>query len=180
MNDDTIHIGTRDGWGQQIPFGIQIPELRHHVYVIGKTGSGKTTLLRNWIIQLIAAGHGVGFIDPHGDMAEELLNHIPSRRADHLVYFNPADLDFPVGLNLLANVPADERHLVASGIVGAFKSIWRESWGPRMEYILYNSDGGSKNPPRPREGPQGPAPALNLGTKSVAHYQETNRAAGLA
>ncbi len=139
MNDNTINIGSRDGWGQPIPFGIQIPELRHHVYVVGKTGSGKTTLLRNWIIQLISLGHGVGFIDPHGDMAEELLNHIPAARSDHLVYFNPADLDFPIGLNLLANVPTDERHLVASGIVGALKSIWRDSWGPRMEYILYNS-----------------------------------------
>jgi len=139
MNDDTILIGTRQGWGQQLPFGIQISELRHHVYVIGKTGSGKTTLLRNSIIQLIALGHGVGFIDPHGDMAEELLHHIPSWRADHLVYFNPADLDFPIGLNLLANVSPDERHLVASGIVGAFKSIWHDSWGPRMEYILHNA-----------------------------------------
>jgi hypothetical protein len=139
MNEDTILIGTRQGWGQPLPFGIQIPELRHHVYVIGKTGSGKTTLLRNWIIQLIALGHGVGLIDPHGDMAEDLLHHVPSWRADHLVYFNPADLDFPIGLNLLADVPPDERHLVASGIVGAFKSIWHDSWGPRMEYILHNA-----------------------------------------
>jgi hypothetical protein len=85
------------------------------------------------------AGHGVGLIDPHGDLAEDLLNHLPPHRADHLVYFNPGDLDFPVGLNLLANVPPDERHLVASGIVGAFKGIWRDSWGPRLEYILYNA-----------------------------------------
>lgn len=139
MNNDILFIGTRQGWGQQLPFGIQIPELRHHVYVIGKTGSGKTTLLRNCIIQLIALGHGVGLIDPHGDMAEDLLHHIPPWRADHLVYFNPADLAFPIGLNLLANVPTDERHLVASGIVGAFKSIWHDSWGPRMEYILHNA-----------------------------------------
>jgi hypothetical protein len=68
-----------------------------------------------------------------------LLNHIPPCRADHLVYFNPGDLAFPIGLNLLANVPPDERHLVASGIVGAFKSLWRDSWGPRLEYILYNA-----------------------------------------
>jgi len=52
---------------------------------------------------------------------------------------NPGDLDFPIGVNLLANVPPDERHLVASGIVGAFKSLWRDSWGPRLEYVLYNA-----------------------------------------
>jgi len=129
----------RLGWGQDVPFGISIPDLRQHIYVIGKTGSGKTTLLRNMIIQHIAMGHGVGLIDPHGDLAEELLHHIPRWRTDHLVYFNPSDLDFPIALNLLANVPKDERHLVASGIVGAFKSIWPDSWGPRMEYILYNA-----------------------------------------
>ena len=88
---------------------------------------------------MIHPGHGIGLIDPHGDLAEELLNHIPRWRTDHLVYFNPADLEFPVAMNLLANVPTDKRHLVASGIVGAFKSIWQDSWGPRMEYILYNA-----------------------------------------
>jgi hypothetical protein len=139
MNQDTIQLGFRHEWGQPVPFGISLPDSRQHIYVIGKTGSGKTTLLRNMIIQHIALGHGVGLIDPHGDLAEELLNHIPRWRTDHLVYFNPSDLEFPVAMNLLANVPPDERHLVASGIVGAFKSLWPESWGPRMEYILYNA-----------------------------------------
>src|SRR5437667_2454691 len=139
MNDDYIIIGERQDWGEPQPFGISAVDQRQHIYVIGKTGSGKTTLLRNLIIQHIAVGHGVGLIDPHGDLAEELLNHIPSKRADHLVYFKPGDIEFPVGLNLLSNVAPDDRHLVASGIVTAFKSIWRDSWGPRSEYILYNA-----------------------------------------
>ncbi len=133
-----IIIGERHGWSDQL-FGISPADQRQHLYVIGKTGSGKTTLLRNLILQHIALGHGIGLIDPHGDLAEDLLDHIPPARADHLVYFNPGDLDFPVSLNLLANVRPDDRHLVASGIVSAFKGIWRESWGPRMEYILYNA-----------------------------------------
>ncbi len=140
MNDEPeIIIGDRQGWGASARFGVRPADLRHHLYVIGKTGSGKSTLLRNMIIQHIALGHGVGVIDPHGDLAEELLNHISRSRTNHLVYFNPSDAGFPISLNLLANVPKDERHLVASGVVGAFKSLWRESWGPRMEYILYNS-----------------------------------------
>ncbi len=134
-----IIIGEREGWGDPRPFGISASDQRQHIYIIGKTGSGKTTLLRNLIIQHIALGHGVGVIDPHGDLAEELLHHIPPKRADHLVYFNPGDLEFPIGLNVLANVAPDNRHLVASGIVGAFKGIWRDSWGPRLEYILYNA-----------------------------------------
>ena len=138
-NDTPIIIGERHGWESSQPFGLGREDARQHVYVIGKTGVGKTTLLKNLIIQHIARGDGVGLIDPHGDLAEELLNHIPPFRADHLCYFNPGDLEFPIGLNLLANVPKDDRHLVASGIVGAFKSIWRDSWGPRLEYILYNA-----------------------------------------
>ena len=141
MNDPShIIIGERHGWGDASQsFGISTDDQRQHIYIIGKTGSGKTTLLRNLIVQHIAMGHGVGLIDPHGDLAEELLHHIPAHRADHLVYFNPGDLEFPIGHNLLANVAPDDRHLVASGIVGAFKSIWRDSWGPRLEYILYNA-----------------------------------------
>jgi len=81
----------------------------------------------------------VGLLDPHGDLSVKLLDHIPPSRTKHLVYFNPADLDFPISFNLLANAPSDERHLVASGVVEAFKSIWRDSWGPRTEYILYNA-----------------------------------------
>jgi hypothetical protein len=140
MNDEPqITIGERHGWGDPRPFGISAVDQRQHLYIIGKTGAGKTTLLRNLILQHILLGHGVGLIDPHGDLAEELLNHIPPHRADHLVYFNPGDIEFPIGLNLLANVAPDDRHLVASGIVSAFKGIWRDSWGPRLEYILYNA-----------------------------------------
>lgn len=139
MNENITYIGHRDGWGDSIPFGISHTDHRYHVYIIGKTGSGKSTLLRNLILQHIAAGDGVGLIDPHGDLAEDLLDHIPPARADDLVYFYPGDREYPVGLNPLAGVAPDERHLAASGIVSAFKSLWRESWGPRLEYILYNS-----------------------------------------
>ncbi len=132
-------IGVRNSWGGDVPFGLSRADRRQHVYCIGQTGAGKTTLLRNLILQDIEAGRGVGIIDPHGDLAHELLDHIPPSRADDLVYFNPADLEHPVGFNLLARVPQDGRPLVASSVVSVFKSIWRDSWGPRLEYILYNS-----------------------------------------
>ncbi|MBX7208659.1 MAG: type IV secretion system DNA-binding domain-containing protein [Verrucomicrobiaceae bacterium] len=139
MNCARCLIGHRYGWGEDVPFGISATDRRQHVYVIGKTGSGKSTLLRNMIIQHVFAGDGVGLIDPHGDLAEDILDHVPPWRADHLVYFNPADTDFPIGLNPLANVMPDDRHLVASGVVAAFKSIWADSWGPRLEYTLHNA-----------------------------------------
>jgi hypothetical protein len=140
MNEESIiQIGLRQGWNTSQPFGISTVDHRFHLYIIGKTGSGKTTLLRNLLIQHISQGHGVGLIDPHGDLAEDILDSIPSWRTNHLVYFNPSDLEYPIAMNLLANVSKDERHLVASGIVTACKSVWHDSWGPRLEYILYNA-----------------------------------------
>lgn len=124
-------------WGQESPFALPPHDRRHHLYVVGKSGTGKTTLLRNLILQDIAAGHGVGVVDPHGDLASDVLDHVPRNRIEDVAYFNPADLENPVGLNLLGQTPADSRHLVASGIVGVFKSTWPDFWGPRTEYILY-------------------------------------------
>lgn len=135
QNENDVFIGNRDTWNGSEPFGLSHKDRRHHCYVLGKTGSGKSTLLRNMILQDIEAGRGVAFLDPHGDLAEELLEFIPPHRTDDVVYFNPADADFPISFNLLRNPQSS--HLVASGIVAAFKGIWGESWGPRLEYILY-------------------------------------------
>jgi len=135
--DPPIVLGLREVWGGKITFGLFHNDRRHHFYIIGKSGVGKTTLLCNLILQDIEAGHGVGIIDPHGDLAETLLDHIPRNRIEDVVYFNPADVEYPIAFNLLNCVNVENRHLVASGIVSAFKSIWRDSWGPRLEYILY-------------------------------------------
>jgi DNA helicase HerA-like ATPase len=132
-------LGTRTQWERETPIVLSPEDSRHHTYVIGKTGSGKSTLLRNLILQHLEAGHGVGVIDPHGDLADELLHHLPSRRADDLVYFHPADLEHPIGFNVLARVPRDERHRVVSGIVSAFRNLWPDFWGPRLEYILHHT-----------------------------------------
>lgn len=137
MDDWHIVLGVRESWGQQQPFVLHPHDRRHHLYAIGKSGTGKTTLLRNLILQDICAGNGVGVIDPHGDLATELLDYIPRHRIEDVVYFNPADMEYPIGFNLLGQTLPDNRHLVASGIVGVFKSVWSHSWGPRMEYILY-------------------------------------------
>lgn len=137
MDDSNAHIGSREVWGGQQPFGFSAEERSQHCYVIGQTGTGKSTLLKNMILQDIRSGRGVAVIDPHGDLAADIITHYPSNRSDHLVYFHPGDLSFPVAYNLLGRASGDGRHLVASGIVGALKNIWPDSFGPRMEYILY-------------------------------------------
>jgi hypothetical protein len=134
-DNETTHLGFRHEWGGEQPFGLTPPERRHHVYIVGQTGTGKSTLLRNSILQDIEAGRGVGVIDPHGDLAQEVLDHIPSWRTDDVVYFDPSDRH-PLAINLF-RATSDNWHLVASGIVSAFKKIWGDSWGPRLEYILF-------------------------------------------
>lgn len=123
---------------QRRRFGIKTDDRRRHVYIIGKTGMGKTVLQENMVMSDIMAGHGVCYIDPHGDTAEKILDYIPSNRINDVVYFNPADIDFPVGFNILETVKDSQKHLVASGLMGVFKKIWPDVWSARMEYILLN------------------------------------------
>lgn len=109
------------------------------MYIIGKTGMGKTALIQNMAIQDIQEGRGVGFVDPHGEAAEELLDFVPSSRINDVVYINPADLNFPVAFNVMEGVGLEYRHLVAGGLMSVFKKIWPDVWSARMEYILNNT-----------------------------------------
>ena len=120
-------------------FGIKTDDRRRHMYVIGKTGMGKTTIMENMVLSDIYAGHGVGLVDPHGDFAEKIINHIPSWRLNDVVYLNPADVDNPIGFNILEVKTEEQKHLVAAGLMGTFKKIWPDVWSSRMEYILNNT-----------------------------------------
>jgi len=109
------------------------------MYMIGKSGVGKTTMMERMFIEDVQSGHGAAWFDPHGDAAEKLLSFIPAERINDVIYFNPADTDFPIGFNALENVHGEHRHLVASGIMSVFKKIWPDVWSARMEYILNNT-----------------------------------------
>ncbi len=121
------------------PFGIKTDDRRRHFYTLGKTGMGKTSMIQNMAIQDIRNGKGVAIVDPHGEFAEECLKAVPKERIKDVIYFNPADLDFPVALNIMEKVDPEYRHLVSSGLIGIFKKLWADSWGPRLEYILRNA-----------------------------------------
>jgi DNA helicase HerA-like ATPase len=114
-------------------------ERRRHVYIVGQTGTGKSTLLLNLIAQDLAAGQGLALLDPHGDLAEAVLLHLPRDRTNDLVYLNPADSERPIGFNPLSRVPDELKPIVADGVVSAFRHVWPESWGPRLDYILTNA-----------------------------------------
>lgn len=138
-DDDVAYFGTTNYRGEERKFGIKLNDRRKHMYVVGKTGMGKTTLLENLAAQDIRRGHGMAFVDPHGESSEKLLDFVPAERINDVVYFNPADTDWPIAFNILEYVDEEYRNVVADGLVNVFKKLWADSWGPRLEYILRNA-----------------------------------------
>lgn len=129
-------IGVTNFRNDKKPFGIKDTDRLNHIYVIGKTGTGKSTLLLNMAVSDIQRGNGICLIDPHGDIAEKILDFVLKERINDVIYFNPADETHVIGFNPLQDIPKDQQHLVVAGLIATFKKIWIDSWGPRMEYIL--------------------------------------------
>jgi len=138
-NDEITLFAKTTFRNQHVKFGIKTDDRRRHMYLIGKTGMGKTNMMENMVIADIKAGRGVGVVDPHGEFAERILDFIPENRIDDVIYFNPADIDWPIAFNPLERIDVEHRHLIASGMMGVFKKIWPDVWSARMEYILNNS-----------------------------------------
>ena len=136
---DFTMLGKTNFRGSNQEFGIKTLDRRRHIYIIGKTGMGKSTLLENMIFSDIQAGKGVGVVDPHGDLADAVLNFVPSHRTNDVVLFDPSDRDYPVAFNMLENIDPALNTIVCSGLVGIFKKMYGESWGPRLEHILRNT-----------------------------------------
>ncbi len=138
-DNPVVLFGSANFRNQNVNFGIKMDDRRRHMYAIGKTGMGKSELLKNIAIQDIQDGRGLAFLDPHGDVVDELLDYIPEERIDDVIYLNPADLEHPIAFNVMEQVAFDKRHLVADGMMAVFKKIWVDAWSARMEYILNNT-----------------------------------------
>ncbi len=138
--ENALLIGTTTaGLSLEAPVTLSLDDRRRHMHVIGKTGTGKSTLLYSLMQQDLAAGRGFALLDPHGDLAHAIIDSVPPYRTNDVLYFNPADIEFPIGFNLLDNVQHDARALVTAHIVAAFKHVWADNWGPRLEQILRNA-----------------------------------------
>jgi len=137
-DNDVTYFAETNFRNENRKFGIKRDDRRRHFYVVGKTGMGKTVMLQNMIMQDIERGEGVAVVDPHGELIEGLLDAIPKHRVNDVVYFNPADLDYPIAFNILESVDDEYKHLVSSGLMGVFTKIWANMWSARMEYILNN------------------------------------------
>lgn len=132
-------IGMTDWRDQHQVFGIKQHDRFGHIYCIGKTGVGKSTLLLNLAISDIEQGRGICTIDPHGDLSETILNHVPKERIEDVIYFNAGDSEYPIAFNPLAGIKDEERYLTVATIVIALKKLWSDAWGPRLEHILRNT-----------------------------------------
>ena len=120
-------------------FGIKDDDRRRHIWAIGKTGTGKSTLIANMAIDDLKKDRGLAVIDPHGDLSEIILDYVPKRRINDVIYFDPSDKDFPITINPLEVRNKEEAELVVSGLMAIFTKVWANVWSARMEYILRNS-----------------------------------------
>lgn len=132
----SVILGQNTHRGHTHRAGIPTDLRAQHCYIAGASGTGKSTLVLNMLLQDIAAGAGVGLIDPHGDLVQEVLARIPADRVDDVVYFNPSDKDFPVGFNLLQASGETERERLVAETVATLRRFYPEAWGVRLEHIL--------------------------------------------
>jgi hypothetical protein len=143
-----VVIGQNYHHGNETSIGLTADERARHVYIVGGTGNGKTTMLQYSVIQDIEMGRGVCVIDPHGDLSVNILRHIPKERVKDVIYFNPDDLDHPIGLNLLEMTPGltgtdlmREKDRITESVISVFRKIFSEEdvGGHRIEYVLRNT-----------------------------------------
>lgn len=139
-NNPITYFAEVDRRNKRTPFGIKASDRTRHLYVIGKTGMGKSTMLENMAVQDIKNGNGMCFIDPHGQSVKKFLDYVPEERIEDVIYFAPFDVEHPISFNVMEDVGPDKRHLVAQGLLSAFKKIWgEETFSDRMEHITNNT-----------------------------------------
>lgn len=125
--------------GIDVPIHIKDADRRRHMYIIGKSGVGKSVLISNLAIQDIQNGHGVCVVDPHGDLVEDILRHIPKDRADDVIIFNPSDIDRPIGLNMLEAKTEDQKDFAVQEMIAIFYKLFPpEMIGPMFEHNMRN------------------------------------------
>lgn len=138
-NMNISYFAMTNGRLPQRLIGIKQHDRLSHMYVIGRTGTGKSTLLESLALQDIRLGRGLAVIDPHGDLAERLVHQLPLSRQGDLIYLNAGDPTQPYGYNPLRKIHPSKVPLAASGLLEAFKKLWDDAWGVRMEHIFRNA-----------------------------------------
>ena len=137
--EEGLILGHSEYRGEDTVIKIKRSDRQRHVYIIGKSGVGKSVLLSNMIIQDIQNGEGVAVIDPHGDLINDVMGHIPKERAEEVIHFNPSDLERPFGLNMLEVTDPEEKDFAVQEMIAIFYKLFPpEMIGPMFEHNMRN------------------------------------------
>lgn len=131
-------LGLNEHMGKEVPVSVSAGQRLKHMHIIGATGTGKSTLLQSLITQDIQHGNGIAVLDPHGDLIDSLLTHIPQERVSDVVLIDPSDTEYSVGFNILSAHSDVEKEILASDLVASFRRV-SSSWGDQMNSVLANA-----------------------------------------
>lgn len=136
-----VIAGTSEYRGEKVDVRIKTDDRRRHIYIIGQTGTGKSTLIKNIAIQDINNNDGCCLIDPHGDLAVDILKNIPRERAEDVIYFNPADSERPLALNMLEFETSEQKSFVVNEMLSIFDKLYdlKATGGPMFEQYMRNA-----------------------------------------
>ncbi len=141
--NEGLRIGKSIYRGQEREIFMSLEDRRRHMYIIGKTGTGKSEFLKEMILQDIEAGRGVCAIDPHGEFVEDILQLMPPERAEDVIYFNPSDLDRPMGMNMMEADTEEQQHFVVNSVISLMYKLYDPHKtgiiGPRFEHAIRNA-----------------------------------------
>jgi hypothetical protein len=141
--EDGLLLGYNVFRGVKKPIRIDLSDRQRHMYVVGQTGTGKSTFLENLALQDMLSGNGFAFVDPHGDTAEKLLSMVPRERTEDLIYFSPADMEYPMGLNLFEFHTPDQKDFLIQEALNMLYKLYDPQhqgiMGPRYEHLFRNA-----------------------------------------
>jgi hypothetical protein len=141
--EDGLLLGYNIFRGAKKPIRLSLPDRQRHMYVVGQTGTGKSTYLENLALQDMINGNGFAFVDPHGDTAEKLLAMVPKERTEDIIYFSPADMDYPMGLNLFEFNSVDQKDFIIQEVLNMLYKLYDPThsgiMGPRYEDMFRNA-----------------------------------------
>jgi hypothetical protein len=133
---DVLAFGITNYHNQRIPFGLLREDRSRHLYVVGKSGTGKSKLLELLVATDIKEGKGLCVMDPHGDLVDSVIRHVPKERVKDVIYFNPMDTEYPIAFNPMEAVSPELKLRVTIGFIEIFKKIFGHNWTARLEHVL--------------------------------------------
>ena len=138
-----VLIGVNEFRGEKKEIRLSAEDRRRHVYIIGSTGMGKSVFMRNIAYQDMLEGRGFAFIDPHGDVVEELLAMVPKERIDDVIYFDPGDTENPIGMNMFEFASEEEKDFIVQEGINMLQMLYDPNnqgfFGPRGQHMFRNA-----------------------------------------